>query len=203
MLTRAKMSPIPQLMVTGGKEYENPEKEVRGFLHCWQLATSSKDGRDHVHRIVRCSNTNEPIDELVVHVSVRVGVVQCGQRTLVEASVQYGTAQNIDDSWQEQRWVDTERRVFRNTVPRWHVSTTTCHGNDLDDVTTRQGLCNVEASLRLPLRHQEAAVIEPDSDSRSLVGVLGHLRADRPDLWCLVKKPMSEGDVWNTGSSTT
>ena len=66
MLTRAKLRPIPKLMDTRGKEAENPDKEVRGFLHCWQLATNSKDAGNQVHRIVQCSVKNEPRKKLVV-----------------------------------------------------------------------------------------------------------------------------------------
>ena len=169
-------------------------KRVGPSCAVWACATSSKGGGNQVRRIVQRSNENEPMCELIVLVPP-TGIVQLA-RTRVEASAQYGTCKALKllartylERLSSDGWTLSEE-CPETLFHSGHVSKTTCHGNDLFEEASLQGLCKVEASLRSHFETERLLSSYPTLTVPVRL-VLGYLGANTIDMRHPVKKPMS------------
>ena len=139
MLTGARLTPIPQLMDIGGTEAGTG---LSWLLAQLALATSSKDERSAFEH-ERTTGRPHGCYPAKLGLSSLAKDTRRGRNAQSIGAVGKNLLGRI-----EQRWVVCPETQFH----AGHKSTITCHGNDLLEETTRQGLCKFEASLGAPSR---------------------------------------------------
>ena len=160
MLTRAKLTPIPQLMGTVGKRLGTQTRRLGASYTVRngdQQQERTKPGTSDCSTSQQRLNTSVPTDKLIVNIQT-FGLVQSGQ------AVWLMNVQGIEALSQNpiKRLSSGGRRLF-NEFPgtlllAGHVAMTTCHGDDFFVETSRTAvvslLCSVAFSTdRLGLRY--------------------------------------------------